>query len=77
MQTVKDIDKVFRDIVDAHQILQSYHTIGTKELDIDKLTVIATLLYANCTSCVDASSLEFSYEVIVGDLAVEDLKPNW
>ena len=68
MQTVKDIDKVFRDIVDAHLVLQSFHTISTQELDIDKLTVDRyPLLYASCTSVrVDASSLEFSYEVIAG-----------
>lgn len=76
MQTVKDIDRVFRNIVDTHQVLQSFHTISTKELDIDKLTVDRyPLLYANCTSVrVGASSLEFSYEVIVGDLVVEELE---
>lgn len=74
MQSTKDIDKVFRDIVDAHHVLQSFYTISTKDIDIDKLTVDKyPLLYANCNSArIDTSTLEFTYEVIVGDLVIED-----
>lgn len=74
MQTIKDIDLVFRDIVDAHKVLRSYYTISTKEIDIDKLAVHEyPLLYANCTSArVGQSSIEFTYDVIVGDLVIEE-----
>lgn len=74
MQTLKDIDKVFRDIVDNHKVLQSFHTITTQELDIDKMGVHKyPLLYAACTNArIDAQSLEFTYDVIVGDLVIED-----
>lgn len=73
MQTTKDIDNVFRTIVERHKVLQSYYTISTKDIDIDKLTVDKyPLLYANCTNArIDSSYLEFTYEVIVGDLVIE------
>lgn len=78
MQTLKDIDFVFREIVKNHKVLQSYYTISTKELDIDKLGVDKyPLLYANCTNArIDSGALEFTYEVIVGDLMVEELDDN-
>ena len=76
MQTTKDIDAVFRDIVDNHKVLQSFYTISTKDIDIDKLTVDKyPLLYANCNSArIDSSTIEFTYEVLVGDLVVEDME---
>lgn len=76
MQTIKDIDVVFRDIVDNHKVLQSYYTISTKDIDIDKLSVDKyPLLYANCTNArINQSSIEFTYEVIVGDLVIEKMQ---
>lgn len=74
MQTLRDINDVFDKIVREHGILQSFHTISLKEVDIDKFGVDKyPLLYANCNNVrIDKGSLEFSYEVIVGTLVIEE-----
>ena len=74
MQTVKDIDKTFRAIVANHLTIQSFYTNTTKELDIDKLTIDKyPLLYAGCSGAqINGGFVEFRYEVIIGDLVVEE-----
>lgn len=74
MQTVKDIDIAFRKIVDEHQTIQTFYTNTTQELDIDHITIDKyPLLYAGCSGAqINGGYVEFRYEVIVGDLVVEE-----
>ena len=78
MQTIKDINDVFETIVERHKVLQSFYTISTKEIDIDKLEVNKyPLLYANCSSArIDKQTMEFTYDVIVGDLVIEETQQD-
>lgn len=74
MQSVKDIDNTFRNIVDEHQTIQAYYTNTTKEVDIDKMTIDKyPLLYAGCSGAqINGGYVEFRYEVMIGDLVVEE-----
>jgi hypothetical protein len=73
MQTLKDIDAAFRNIVSQHQTLQTFYTHNVKEIDIDKLTVDQyPFLYAECTTAsIDGGVTEFTYDIIIGDLVIE------
>ncbi|QDP66701.1 MAG: hypothetical protein Unbinned1446contig1005_22 [Prokaryotic dsDNA virus sp.] len=74
MQTLKDIDTAFRNIVDEHETLQTFYTHNVKQIDIDKLTVDKyPFLYAECTQAtIEAGVTEFTYDIIVGDLVIEE-----
>lgn len=74
METVKDIDLTFRTIVDAHEILQAFHTNSTQELDIEQIGVDKyPLLYANCSGAqINGGYVQYRYEVIVADLVIEE-----
>lgn len=73
MQTVVDINEVFKTIVNNHLQLKQFYTFSIDELDIDKIDVnLFPLLYAQCTNAtIDGGVTVFTYEVIVADLVIE------
>jgi hypothetical protein len=73
MQTVVDINEVFKTIVSNHKQLKQFYTFSLDELDIDKIDVnLFPLLYAQCTNAsIDGGGTTFTYEVIIADLVIE------
>ena len=74
MQTIVDINNMLQSIVDDHEVLRSFHTFTLDTLDMDKLNASDyPLLYGQCTDAVIMDGMtEFTYEVIVGDLVIEE-----
>jgi len=73
MDTVVDINNVFKEIVTKHIQLQKFYTFSLDEIDIDKITIdLFPLLYAQVTNMqIDNGVTVFTYEVIVADLTIE------
>ena len=73
MDTVVDINNVFKEIVTKHLQLQKFYTFSLDEIDIDKITIdLFPLLYAQVTNMqIDNGVTVFTYEVIVADLTIE------
>jgi len=73
MVTLSDIDKVFRDIAENHLLIKAFYTYQIDDLDINKITIDKyPLLFAQCTRVSATESDEtFTYEILVGDLVIE------
>lgn len=74
MVTLSDINAVFTDIVADHKLLKAFYTYQLDDLDIDKITIDKyPLLFAQCTRISATESDEtFTYEILVGDLVIEE-----
>ena len=73
METVVDINNIFKEIVLKHIQLKQFYTFSLDEIDIDKITVdLFPLLYAQVTNMtIDDGVTVFTYEIIVADLVIE------
>ena len=73
MDTVVDVNNIFKEIVTKHIQLQKFYTFSLDEIDIDKITIdLFPLLYAQVTNMqIDNGVTVFTYEVIVADLTIE------
>jgi len=78
MRTVSDIKKAFEGIVERHQQLKKFYTNSIEEMDVDKMDVVDfPLLYAQVSGAdIGVGYTEFSYQVIVADLVIQDQLPT-
>ena len=74
MVTLSDINAVFQDIATNHLLIKAFYTYQLDDLDIDKITIDKyPLLFAQCTRISASESDEtFTYEILVGDLVIEE-----
>lgn len=73
MQTINDVNDVFKSIADAHGQIKSFHTHSIDEVDIDQITVDDfPLLYAQVTDAVvEGTHTVYTYEVFVATVVYE------
>lgn len=74
MQTINDVNDVFKSIADNHQQLKSFYTHSIDEVDIDKITIDDfPLLYAQVTDAsIEGSYTSYTYEVFVATVVFEN-----
>jgi len=78
MRTVSDIKTAFEGIVSRHLQLKKFYTNSLEEMDVDKMDVVNfPLLYAQVSNAeIGVGFTEFTYQVIVADLVIQEQLPN-
>lgn len=74
MQTINDVNNVFKTIAENHGQIKSFYTHSIDEVDIDKITIDEyPLLYAQVTDAsVEGTHTEYTYEVFVATVVFEN-----
>lgn len=74
MQTINDVNDVFKSIADNHQQIKSFYTHSVDEVDIDQITIDDfPLLYAQVTDAsIEGTHTVYTYEVFVATVVFEN-----